>query len=124
MSTDPQGKQHMTGFIMRQGLDNELIRKGKRRMKGLTEGEIQVKAIDESLYEADYGPMTEGQASFSEILKCMSTTVNYNQPEVERVNLRNFRFLALVCFLLIFFCATLLGLEIIYKTLKEVDIIY
>ena len=50
LSSDPEGKQHTTGFIMRQGLDTELITKGKRRLKGLFEGNIVAKTIS-TLFE-------------------------------------------------------------------------
>ena len=115
--SDPEGKQHTTGLIMRQGLKSDLIRKGKRRLRGLFEGDVIKKVIADVADTMDFGPLTEGAASMSEIMKCLSKTVNYNHPEVEKVNPSNFRYLGLIYALLFIVAFVVLFLEIVDKLL-------
>ena len=120
---DPEGKQHTTGLILRQGLKSDLIRKGKRRLRGLFEGDVIKKLIADVIDTIDFGPMSEGTASISEIMKCMSKTVNYNHPEVEKVNPRNFRYLALLCAFLFFKALIALVSEIVHKMMTITRVI-
>ena len=114
-SSDPEGKQHTTGLIMRQGLKSDLIRKGKRRLRGLFEGDIIKKLIAHVADTVDYGPIMEGTASISEIMKCLSKTVNYNHPKVENANPSNFRYLGLIYAFFFFIAFIVLVLEIVQK---------
>ena len=119
-SSDPEGKQHTQGLIIRQGLDTDLIRKGKRRIKGLFEGDIIHKSVDLVGHAIEFGSFSDGnEVSFSALLKCMSKQVNYNQPEVEEVSVKNFKYLIQVCGILIAICCVVLVLELLYKTFKE-----
>ena len=115
ISSDPEGKQHTTGLIMRQGLKSDLIKKGKRKLRGLFEGDIIKKVIADIADTLDFGPMSEGTASISQIMKCMSNTVNYNQPEVEKVNPSNFRYLAFIYVLHFLVAFVILVLQIVHK---------
>ena len=122
LASDPEGKQHTQGLIMRQGLDSDLIIKGQRRLKGLFEGDMIVKAIARLLEVLDFGPVTSGISTVSEVMKCISKQVNFNRPEVETVNVRNFKYLALVCVLLFIISFTVLVVELVDKMIKEVRV--
>ena len=120
LASDPKGKQHTQGLIIRQGLNSDLIIKGQRRLKGLFEGDIIVKAIARSLEVLDFGPLSAGNLStISEVMRCISKQVNFNCPEVETVNVKNFRYLALVCVLLFFISFTVLIVELVDKIIKK-----
>ena len=120
--SDPEGKQHTTGLIMRQGLKSDLIKKGKRRLRGLFEGDI-IKIVITDLSDAmDFGPIMQGTASMSEIMKCLSKTVNYNHPEVDTVNPSNFRYLALIYALLFLLAFVVLVLENVHKLLATREV--
>lgn len=110
-SSDPEGKQHTTGFIMRQGLDTELIGKGKRRLKGLFEGDIIQKALSGISEELDLGPMAS-KGSVAGVMKCLSKSVNYNDPGVETVTFENFKYLFLVCVMMFLVSFIVLVLEV------------
>ena len=81
LSSDPEGKQHTRGLIMRQGLNDELIIKGKRRLKGLFEESLHHRALEDSFGSMDLGPMM-AQTSYSNIRKCMLKQLHYNHLEV------------------------------------------
>ena len=81
-SSDPEGKQHTNGLIMRQGLIDELIIKGQRRLKGLFKGSLHYEALEDPFGGMDWGLLT-AQTSYSNIRECMSKQVHYNQPRVQ-----------------------------------------
>ena len=118
LSNDPEGKQHTTGLIMRQGFIDELIIKGQRRLKGYFEGSLHYRVLEVSWRSMNFGPMMAG-TSYSNIRECMSKEVHYNQPEVETVNVRNFKYLALICMLLIIVSFVVLYGELIDKLTKR-----
>ena len=93
-------------------MKSDLIKKGKRRLRGLFEGDVIKKLIADVIDTIDFGHLSEGTASISEITKCMSKTVNYNQAEVEQVNPKNFRYLALVYAILVLVAFIVFVLEI------------
>ena len=64
------------------------------------------------------GPMMTG-TNYSNIRECMSKQVHYNQPEVETVSLNNFRFLFLVCVLLLIASFIVLYGEPLHKMIKR-----
>ena len=97
VSSDPEGMQHTTGFITRQGIKDNLIMKGVKVFARIFEAGIALKVISDSFENMDLGPMMEIAADYSEIMKCMSKQVNYNHPEVERVSFKNFVYLNVVC---------------------------
>ena len=76
LSSDPQGKMHARGAVIRRGLSTPLITKGQRRLRGFFEGDIPRQLEIESMNSIDFGPMFEGKADYSSILKCLSDTVN------------------------------------------------
>lgn len=49
LSSDPDGKQHQTGIIIRQGLNTDLIKKGKKKVRGLFEGHIFLTGLWKSI---------------------------------------------------------------------------
>ena len=111
MSIDPEGKQHSTGMIMRQGIDKALVKKGKRRGRAMFEGQFIHKFISETADNLDFGPIMEGTASVADIEKCMSKQVNYNQPEVETVSFENFKYLYTFCIIFLIVSFAVLFLE-------------
>ena len=118
ITSDPEGKQQTQGFILRQGLKNDLIIKGQRKLKRIFEGSLFSKTYSDSFGGFDMGPMLAG-TSYSNIRECMSKEVHYNQPEVETVNVRNFKYLALICMLLIIVSFVVLYGELIDKLTKR-----
>ena len=64
--------QHTTGFITRQGIKDDLIMKGVRVLGRIFEAGIAPKVISDSFESMDMGPLMEGAADYSEIMKCMS----------------------------------------------------
>ena len=111
LSSDPEGIQHTTGFITRQGIKDYLIMKGVRVVGQIFEAGILPKVISDSFESIDMGPMIKGAADYSEIMKCMSKQVNYNQHEVERVSLKNFVYLNVVCSFLFVAAFLVLAIE-------------
>ena len=107
-ASDPKGRQHTTGIIIRQGMKTDLVFKGKQRSKRLFEQGMIHKIISESFEGVDLGPMLEGTTSVAEIMKCTSKEVNYNEPEIDGVNIENFKYLNLVCVLLFILSFTIL----------------
>ena len=118
VSSDPEGMQHPIGLIMRQGINTDLIIKGQKRLRRLFEGGVFFIAMYELMDEISFGPITEGSVSVYEIRKCMSKQLIYHQHEVERVNVRNFRYLSLVCVLLFLVAFAVLLLENIHTYLS------
>ena len=114
-ASDPEGRQHTTGIILRQGINTDLIFKGRRRSKRLFEQGMIHKLISEIVEGVDFGPILEGTTSVAEIMKCTSKQVNYNEPEVERVNVENFQYLNLVCVLLFILSVTILIIENVHS---------
>ena len=110
-ASDPEGRQHTTGMIMRQGMKTDLVFKGKQKARRLFEQGMTHKIISETVEGVDLGPMLEGSGSVAEIMKCTSKEVNYNQPEVEEVNIENLKYLNLVCVLLFILSFTILIVE-------------
>ena len=102
ISSDPEGKQHTTGMIRRQGIEKPFLKKGTRRARAIFEGGISCKETSASIEKIDVGPMMEGTASVAEIEKCLSKQINYNQPEVEKVVPENFRYLIWLSVVLLF----------------------
>lgn len=100
LSSDPEGKEHTEGPIMRQDLKTLLITKGKRRLRGIFESGVAKFSSSEGMENLDLGPMFSGNSDHSSFLKCMSDTVNYNSVKVERVNTENFRYFNLLCVLM------------------------
>ena len=98
LSSDPEGKQHTNGLIIRQGLNTQLIIKGQRRLKGVFEGSLLHHAFENSIGGFDLGPIMAG-TSYSNIRECMSKQVHYNHPKVEIVNVLNLRLLLFICVL-------------------------
>ena len=92
MTNDPLGKIHTSSLIMRQGLQTNLIIKGKRRLRGLFEGDMLLMIVSKAATTIDLGPMMNGQHNFAKTVKCMWKSVNYHQPKVERVNVINFKY--------------------------------
>ena len=82
LSSDPEGKQHTNGLIIRQGLNTQLIIKGQRRLKGVFEGSLLHQTFKDSVGGFDLGPIMAG-TSYSNIRECMSKQVHYNHPKVE-----------------------------------------
>ena len=121
IASDPKGKQHTMGFIIRQGLNNDLIKKGKRRLKGFFEGSIFDKALSESVAGVDVGSMFDG-IRHSNIRKCLSKTVNFNHPEVEKVNVRNFKYLAGMCLLFLLVSLTTFIGEILHAKRRQTKV--
>ena len=111
LSSDPEGMQHTTGFITRQGIKDDLIMKGVRVLGRIFEAGIPPKVISDSFANQDSGPLMEEAAHYFEIMKCMSKQVNYNQHEVERVSVKNFEYLNAVCSLLFVAAFLVLGIE-------------
>ena len=101
LSSDSAGMQHTTGLITRQWIKNGLIMKGVRVLGRIFESGIVPKVISDSFESMDMGPLMEGTVDYSEIMKCMSKQLHYNQPEVERVSLKNFVYLNVVYSLLV-----------------------
>ena len=85
----------------------------------MIEGAILPQTIADSFDAMEFGPMTKANPSFSEMLKCMSKQVNYNHPEVETVNVRNFKSLACFCGFLFILAFMALVLENIHKKLEK-----
>ena len=112
LSSDPEAMQHTTGFITRQGIRDDLIMKGVRVLARIFEAGILPKLISDSFENHDLGPLMDGTADYYEILKCMSKQLHYNQPEVERVNVRNFVYLNVVCSLLFLTAFVVLAIEL------------
>ena len=110
-SSDPEGMQHTMGFIIRQGIKNDLIMKGVRGLGRIFEGGFEPKVISDSFESVDMGPIMEGAADYSEIMKCMSKKVNYNHPEVETASLKNFVYLNVICSLLFLTAFVVLVIE-------------
>ena len=111
-ASDPEGRQHTVGIIIRQGMKTDLVFKEKQRCKRLFEQGMTHKLISDSAAGLDFGmSMLEGTASVVEIMKCTSKEVNYNQPEVEGVNIENLKYLNLVCVLLFILSFTILVVE-------------
>ena len=100
LSSDPESMKHTTGFITKQGIKDDLIMKGVRVLGRIFEAGIAPRVISDTFESMDFGPLMEGAADYSEIMKCMSKQVNYNHPEVERVSFKNFKYLNVVCGLL------------------------
>ena len=96
LSSDPKGKEHLMGVIMRQGLKTDVIIRGKKRVRRLFEGRLILEGVEKSLSNLDFGPMAQGMSTISQTMKCMSKLVNYDHPQVENVVLSNFRCLVLV----------------------------
>ena len=99
IASDPEGKQHTQGLIIRQGLKNDLVIRGRRKFKGFFEGSLFSKTFAESLRLMDFGPMMAA-TNYTSIRECMSKEIHYNQPKVEAVTVMNFKYLALICVLL------------------------
>ena len=119
LSSDPEGKQHKTGLIIRQGLNTELIIKGRRRLRGLFEGDVILKGFWKCVDNADLGPLTDGVARVTDVQKCIAKTVNYKEPEnIEQVNVENLKYLNLVCLALVLCSFTVLVLEKMVKMLQ------
>ena len=116
-SSDPEGKQHTSGLIMRQGLITELVIKGQKRLKGLFEGSLIHQVLEDSVGSMDFSIMQ--RASYSNIRECMSKEVHYNQPQVEKVNVMNFKYLALICMLLFLVSFAVLVVEILLQELTK-----
>ena len=122
ISSDPEGKQHTMGLIMRQGLHTELIRKGKRRLKAMVEEGVFSKYISELQNRLHFGPMMEGKSSFSEVRKCMSKQIVFNNPKVETVSVMNFQVLILACLLLFVLSFVVLIIERFYKMINTTTV--
>lgn len=112
---DPEGSQHTIGLIMRQGLTSDLITKGIRRLQTTFERAVTPKIISESLAGFDCGPFCQGTSNISEAIKCMSKQVNYNQAEIDAVNVLNFMYLIVLCGLLFLISFAVLILEHVDK---------
>ena len=119
VSSDPEGTIHSTGLIMRQGMKSDRIRKGKRRLKGLYEGGISHKAIEQSLDGMDFSSVSDESASFYDILKCMSKSVNYNEVEVEKVTVMNFKYPLLVCIFIFMTSFSVLFFENVHNMINR-----
>ena len=81
MSSDPAGKHHTTGLIMRQGLTTPLITKGLRRTRRLFEADIIRKPIAEAISNVTLPSQFTGKTDPYSILICMSDTIQSNQRE-------------------------------------------
>ena len=67
----------------------------------------------------DNKPVAERTAVIAETMKCMSKSVNYDQPEVEKVVLSNFKYLFLVCAILFIVSLTVLFFENVQEMMKQ-----
>ena len=114
LSSDPEGKQHTNGLIIRQGLNTQLIIKEQRRLKGFFEGSLSHQTFKDSVGGFDLGPIM-AKTSYSNIRECMSKQVHYNQPQVETVNVMNFKYLILICVLLFILSYVVLFVELVDK---------
>ena len=114
-ASDPEGKQHTTGFIIRQGIKSDLVFKGKQKARRLFEQGMTHKIISETVEGFDLGPMMEGTGSVAEIMKCSSKQVNYDDSEIDGVTVENFKYLNLACILLLAFSITILIVENVEK---------
>ena len=112
ISSDPEGIQHTTGFITRQEIKDDLIMKGVRVLGRIFEAGIAPKVISDSFESINLGPLMEGAADYSDIMKCMSKQVNYNHPEVETASLKNFVYLNVACSLLFLTAFVVLVIEL------------
>ena len=117
-SSDPKGIQKTVGLIMRQGIKNDLINKGLRRLRGVFEGGLYPKALSVSMDAVEIGRMFEGTVSVADMVKCASKTVNFNRPEVKTACIANFRYLVLFCVILLLVSFTVLVLENVLIMLK------
>ena len=115
VSSDPENKHQTQGLIMRQGLTTPLITKGLRRIKALFEGDIIKKPMAEGISRVDLHRLHPGKTNYSSILICMSDTVQYNSVEVERIKTENFKYLNLVCVIMLICAFIVLTLEIYVK---------
>ena len=95
ISSDPEGKQHTRGILMRHELKTPLIIKGLRRLKGLIEGDILSQGLEKGMdiKNDDKLSMFSDETSFYDTLKCLSKEVIYNSQKVDVVTLKNFRLL-------------------------------
>ena len=116
-SSDPESKIHTRGIIMRQGLETPLITRGVRRLRGLFEGDIPKIAIHKGMDSVDLGSIFSG-TDYSDRLKCLSKTVNYNEVKVERVVVENFKCLYLLCLFMMTASAIVLLFENGLKSTK------
>ena len=111
LSSDPEGKQHTNGLIIRQGLNTQLIIKGQRRLKGVFEGSLLHHAFESSVKSMNLGSLMAGTSYFN-IRECMSKQVHYNHPKVETVNVNNLRLLLFICLLLLIVSFVVLVVEL------------
>ena len=79
VSSDPEGKHHTRGLIMRQGLTTPLITKGLRRTRRLFEADIIKIPMAEAISNVELRGVFSGNSEFYSILKCMSDTIQSNQ---------------------------------------------
>ena len=114
-SSDPESKQHTTGFIFRQRINTKLVTKAKRKMKSLFESNLLARGVTKALQMVDFGPMVEGVSTISPKMKCLSKQVNYNQPEVETVGVDNFKLLFVVSLVFLIISFVVLFLEHVLK---------
>lgn len=103
---------------MRQGINTELIRKGRQKLRGLFEGDMLLLIISKAGQSLDFGSMMEF-ASVSERIKCLLKTVNYKEHVVEKVNVQNFKYLLGVYYLLVLVSYTAFYLNMFTKLWKQ-----
>ena len=115
MSSDPEGKQHTEGFIMRQGLKTDRIRKGIMVSQRIFDTGFQLKDISESFRDTDVGSLMTSPPNVTEMIKCLSDQVIFNEEQVETVVVQNFKFLTLICVLLLLLALSVLFLENVHK---------
>ena len=115
MSSDLEGKQHTEGFIMRQGLKTDRIRKGIMVSQRIFDTGFQLKDISESFRDTDVGSLMTSPPNVTEMIKCLSDQVIFNEEQVETVVVQNFKFLTLICVLLLLLALSVLFLENVHK---------
>ena len=119
LSSDPEGKQRTVGLIMRQGIKDDLIIKGLRRLKGVAEGGLFTTTYSLSMDRMEVGLMFEGTVSVEDMVKCASKKLNYNQPTVETFNLQNLKYLFVISVALLLVSFIVLVFENVHKMTED-----
>lgn len=64
----------------------------------------------------DFEGLMEGSATVADVQKCISKTINYDEnDDIQKVSIKNFKLLNLVCVILLLVSCTVLVLEKIFK---------